>query len=167
MSVIHEAIKRARAAKTAPPVPSPGDKPAVTVKTARQAPAWLWWLMLFFVLAEGALFLSERSRRLGAEEKMRQAYLQMNDARGEYLEKSVSESRAAEELRELKTKYNDALRSKTQVLNEKQSVEYDNLTKQKMISDLTKKTHESQMEKLRLESELKALKAQAAQNASK
>lgn len=132
MSVVHEAIKRSSAAKNAPGVSPALSKPALTVEGARSSPAWLWWLMLFFVLAEGGLYLRERSLRLDAQEKM---------------------------LR-LKTKYNDALRSKTEALNAEQSVEYDNLANQKKVSDLTKKMHEIEMSRLRLEDEVKKLRAE-------
>ncbi len=160
MSVIHEAVKRARAAKAAPPA-SPADRsPALTVERTGGTPSWVWWLMLFFVLAEGAFYLRERGRRLDAEDKMRQAYLQLNDTRGEYLEKSATAIRSSSELDTLKTKYNEALRSKAEILRNTQHVEFENLAAHKKVSDLTKKLHETEMARLRLEGEVRELKAE-------
>lgn len=155
MSVLHEAVKRARGAKTPP-------RPALTIEREKGAPSWVWWLMLFFVLAEGALYLRERGERLDAEEKMRQAYLQLNDTRGEFLEGSARAVRAFSELDALKVKYNEAVRSKADILRNTQSVEVENLTAQKKIAELTKKLHETEMARLRLEEEARTLKAQPA-----
>ncbi len=126
MSVVHEALKRAG-------LP---EQPVLTVKSTGKQPAWLFWVMLFFVLAESALYWREHSLRLRAEEKMRMAYLELNDARGQSLEKTGTVRRAASDLRELRLKLT--------------GVETENLRKEKKISDLTKRLHESEMEKIRL-----------------
>ena len=126
MSVVHEALKRAGSPK----------QPVLTVKSTGKQPAWLFWVMLFFVLAESALYWREHSLRLRAEEKMRMAYLELNDARGQSLEKTGTVRRAASDLRELRLKLT--------------GVETENLRKEKKISDLTKRLHESEMEKIRL-----------------
>lgn len=140
MSVIHEIMKRAGAHPGAP-------RPSLTVRTAEGAsPRWMW-LMLLLVLGEGALFALERGRRLDAEGKMRQAYLQLNDARGESLERSASAVRASERLQALGAQYD-----KTQV---------EILGLQKKNAELTKRMHQTEMEKLRLEQELDALKKEA------
>jgi hypothetical protein len=163
MSVIHEAVKRARAAwqekRSQTPAPA---RAALTVRPAPARGAWLAWLMLFFVLAEGALYWRERALRLRSQEKMRAAYLELNDARGEVLQKKQVQIRNASELRELRTKLDEALRSKTEVLNAKQAVEYDNLDKQKKVSDLTKRAHKAEMDKFQLQYEINALKAELA-----
>ena len=178
MSVLHEAIKRAREARArqggksqpsaaAPPVaPADAPRPSLTVRSVRRAPAWIGWLMLFFLLAEGALYLRERNLRLHSEDKMRAAYLQLNDVRGEYLQKSDTVRRSASELRELRTKLDDALRSKTELAKAKQAVEYDNLNKEKNVSELRKQMHEIEMSKYRLQGELYALKAELAKVSS-
>ena len=159
MSVIHEALRRARQSRPTKNGPSnapTGEKPALTVRSSRQAPAWLGWLLMVFVLAEGALYLRERSVRLHSEDKMRAAYLALNDTRGD----------TTEEIRRLKVKLNEAERSKTAALNVKQSVEFDNLRKEKKVSELTKEMHLAEMSKYRLQDEVKALKAELAKLSS-
>ena len=147
MSVIHEALRRARAIR---------PKPSVTVRSRGPAPAWLGWLMLFFVLAEGALYLRERYLRTHSQEKMRLAYLALNDARGD----------STEEIRRLKVKLNEALRSKDDIASVKQSVEFDNVRKEQKLSDLTKEMHGLEMSKMRLQDEVQALKAELAKISS-
>ena len=92
--------------------------------------------MLFFVLTEAALCWREHGLRLRAEEKMRKAYLELNDVRGGYMLKSSTVRRSASELRELRAKLTE--------------VESDNLDKEKKVSELTKRLHETEMEKIRL-----------------
>ena len=171
MSVIHEAIKRARATrqegKQSPAAPksaaAEGIGPAaVVVKKEPLVLSWFVWIMLFFVLAEGALYVRERSQRLRSEEKMRAAYLELNDARGDFLDKKDSEKRVMTDLQELESKYNAALRSKAEVLRSKQDVEFENLDKQKKINELTKKNHELEMDKFHLEGQILNLKAELA-----
>ena len=140
MSVIHEAVKRARGEK------SP-QRPALTKKSPEFKPSVLVWVLLFFLIAEAALCWREHNLRLHSEEKMHQAYLQLNDSRGEYLEKSDTVRRSASELRELRAKLSQ--------------VESDNLEKEKKLSGLTKEIHQTEMEKFRLEDQIKTLKKSA------
>ena len=132
MSVVHEALKRAGGK----PNPPPAEQPSLTVKSAGKQPVWLFWVMLFIVLAEAALCWREHTLRVRSEEKMRMSYLELNDARGQSLEKTGTVRRAASDLRELRLKLTE--------------VETENLKKEKKISDLTKRLHESEMEKIRL-----------------
>ncbi len=118
MSVVHEALKRARGEEA--PV-----RPSLALKSPDKQPAVLFWAMLFIVIAEAIFCVREHQLRLHAEEKMRSAYLELNDVR-----------RTASDLRELRMKVID--------------VEKDNLQKEKKISGLTKRLHDSEMEKIRL-----------------
>ncbi len=141
MSVVHEALKRAGGKSNPPPAPSSttplsSEQPALTVKSTGKQPVWLFWLMLFFVLAEAALCWREHTLRLRSEDKMRASYLELNDARGQSLEKTSTVRRAASDLRELRLRLTE--------------VETENLKKERKISDLTKRLHESEMEKIRL-----------------
>ena len=162
MSVIHEAIKRARAIRQEKKQ-SPGDPasvpPQVVVQGGGTVPAWLLWMMLLFVLAEGGLYLRERASRLHSEDKMRKAYLELNDARGEYLDKSASHKRVMTDLQEMESKYTAALHAKEEALKAKDNVEFDNLTNQKKVNDLTREKHDLEMDKYRLEAEKDSLKA--------
>jgi len=138
MSVVHEALKRAGGGEPPPSStpPSGEQRPSLTVKSTGKQPAWLFWTMLFLVLAEAGLYWREHSLRLRSEEKMRSAYLELNDARGKNLEKAGSVKRAASDLLDLRMKLTE--------------VETDNLKKEKKISDLTRRLHESEMEKIKL-----------------
>ena len=136
MSVVHEALKRAGGKKIPPPASSSPLQPTLTVKSVGKQPAWLFWVMLFFVLAEAALCWREHILRLRSDEKMRLSYLELNDTRGQSLEKTSTVRRAASDLRELRLKLTE--------------VETENLKKERKISDLTKRLHESEMEKIRL-----------------
>lgn len=129
MSVVHEALKRAGGG-------APKERPSLTVKSPGKQPAWLLWVMLFFVVAEAGLCWREHSLRLRSEEKMRAAYLELNDARGQSLEKTGTVKRAASDLLDLRMKLTE--------------VETENLKKEKKISDLTRRLHESEMEKIKL-----------------
>ena len=139
MSVIHEAVKRARGGEESSSAPS---APLKAGKPSRKNA--LVWTLLVFVIAEAALCFREHDLRLHSEEKMRKAYLELNDTRGNYLEKSDTARRSASELRELRSKISE--------------VESDNFEKEKKISMLTKQEHETEMEKFRLEDEVKVLK---------
>ena len=161
MSVIHEALKRARDLHHKKPSSlsaSVEAKPALTVHSERKPGAWIVWLMSFFVLAEGAFFVRESAQRQRAEEKMRQAYLELNGARGDSLEirkeKVEMESRVTDLQRQLKKVVLD----KTELLGEKRSVELENLEKEKKISNLTKGLHQTEMGKYQLKEEVESLK---------
>lgn len=143
MSVIHEALRQARDPK------SP-KKTTTPVLVRSRASSWVWWAMLFFVLAEGALFLRERNMRLRSEEKMKLAYLELNDGRGA----------ASSEIAELNEKLREALRAKTELARSKQSVEYDNVEKEKQLSVLKKEKHEAEMGRYHLQDEVRLLKAE-------
>lgn len=159
MSVIHESLKRAREArqKKTPPV-SHEISPTITVRSERKAASRLVWLMSFFVLAEGAFFVRESALRQRAEEKMKQAYLELNDARGDSLDvrkkKKEMESRVMDLQRELKK----AVIDKTELISAKRSVELENLEKEKKISALTKDMHRIEMSKYQLKEEVDSLK---------
>ncbi len=84
--------------------------------------------MLFFVLAEAVLCWREHDLRLSAEEKMRMAYLELNDMRGGLMLKSSSMRRSASELRELREK--------------NYQLERENVEKELKISELTKRLHQ-------------------------
>lgn len=168
MSVIHEAIKRARQARQArqeknPPA-APSRAPDLTVRSAVRRPVWPWWVMSFFVFVSCALAWREHRLRLKSENKMRAAYLELNDVRGDFLEtkknKTEAEVRYASEINEMGQKLNDALKVKTELIHAKQAVEFDNLDKEKKLSLLTKKAHETEMDKFRLQDEVKALRAE-------
>ena len=129
MSVVHEALKRAGG-------DAPKERPSLTVKSPGKQPAWLFWAMLFFVIAEAGLCWREHALRLHSEEKMREAYLELNDVRGKNLDKGGTVKRAMNESLELRMKLTE--------------VETENLKKEKKISDLTRRLHESEMEKIKL-----------------
>ena len=165
MSVIHEAIKRARAVrqekKQSSGAPA-SEPPQVVVQGGGTVPAWLLWMMLLFVLAEGALYLRERGERIHSEDKMRKAYLELNDERGKLLDKNASHKRVMTDLQEMESKYNAALRSREEAFKAKENVEFDNLTNQKKVNDLTREKHELEMDKYKLQAEKDSLKAQLA-----
>jgi hypothetical protein len=163
MSAIHEAIKKAREARQekSPAAPSASaTKPSLTLKSPRQTPPWLWWAMLFFVLAEGALYLYERQKRARSEDKMRLAYLELNDVRGEVIDSEMKQSATKARIAQLEARLGEAEEEKARIESAKQRVEFENLDKEKKVSKLTKEMHEVEMTKFQLQDEIKALKAE-------
>jgi septal ring factor EnvC (AmiA/AmiB activator) len=134
MSVIHEAIKRARGGD------KPSPRPALTVQSGAKNPGWIVWAMLAFILVLSALLLRESSLRHRSEEKMKMAYLKLNDERGDFMDKRDTAIRTASELRELKAA--------------NLAVEEENFRKEKQVAEIKKKLHESEMERIRLEAAL-------------
>ena len=159
MSVIHEALKRAREARQKKsPLVSQNPDPAFTVRTSGRPAAWLVWLMSFFVLAEGAFFVRESFLRQRAEEKMKQAYLELNDARGDSLEVRKKKGEMESRIVDLQQQLKKAVLDKTDLLSTKRSVELENLEKEKKISELTKSMHRVEMNKYQLKEEVDSLK---------
>jgi septal ring factor EnvC (AmiA/AmiB activator) len=165
MSVIHESLKRARQPKDRA-TPS-GEVPALTVRTGRAPGVRLWWVMLFFVLAEGVLFVRESALRLRAEDKMRQAYLELNDARGNSIEAQKKSAQIGSQAEDLRDQLKKAVQDRADLLRAKRSVETENLEKEKKIAELTKSVHEVEMSKFQLKEEIQALRRElSAKNVS-
>lgn len=152
MSVIHEAVKRARSSqpeKTASRLSPEASSEKVPASSASPAILWVLAALALFEALALAWVVVEKSRTEG---KLQSAYLELNDVRGEALDakKGIvdSEARMGSENRILKKK-----------LKELESVEFENLEKERTISGLTKRTHEAEMARYRLEEEVRALKA--------
>lgn len=159
MSVIHESLKKARETRQPKDQATPsGEVPALTVRTGRPPSVRFLWLMLFFVLLEGAFFIRESALRHKAEEKMKQAYLELNDVRGNSLEAQKKKVQIESQVEDLRDQLKKAVLDKTDVLRSKRSVEMENLDKEKKISELTKTMHEVEMSKFQLKEEIRALK---------
>ena len=92
---------------------------------------WLSWAMFFLVLVESAFCVREHQLRLRAEEKMKLAYLALNDVRGQSLDSQA-----------LRRQLDQALREKSELARSHQSLEFDNLNKEKKISKMTRELHE-------------------------
>ncbi len=119
MSVINEALKRAREFSQKPG--SPANRPGKTTLDF-SSKAWiLAWIAVF--IAGASLYYREFQSHQKTQTKLQQALLKLNDARGEAMQAY-------------------GLVAKKQVL------EYDNLEKEKKISELSKQLHELKMDKL-------------------
>jgi len=159
MSVIHESLKKARESRQQKDPGTPaGEGSTLTVRAGRSPGVRFWWLMLFFVLAEGAFFIRESALRLKAEEKMKQAYLELNDVRGNSLLVQKKKIQIESQVEDLRNQLKKAVLDKTDLLRSKRSVELENLEKEKKISELTKTMHEVEMSKFQLKEEAQALK---------
>ena len=87
--------------------------------------------MFFLVLAESVFCIAEHQQRLRAEEKMKLAYLALNDVRGQSLDSQA-----------LRRQLDQAVREKNEYVRLQQSLEFDNLNKEKKISKMTRELHE-------------------------
>ena len=156
MSVIHDALKRARRSR---PIPAPGA-PLSAPGPKGSAPVWLWWLTLALFLIESGLLFHTYQRRLKAEEKLQNALLQLNDERARTLEllseKSVFDARLAQ----AEDERDQAILQKDAVSKAKQDVEFENLEKEKKMFEMSKQIHELEMVKWQLTNELNPLKIQ-------
>ena len=160
MSVIHDALKRARQSRSTPrpAAPAGAQPPAFGGGPKGGAPAWLWWLTLVLFLAESGLHFHTYQRRLKAEEKLQNALLQLNDERARTLEllseKSVFDARLAQAGDER----DQAILQRDAISKAKQDVEFENLEKEKKLYEMSKQIHELEMVKWQLTNELNPLK---------
>lgn len=171
MSVIHEAVKKARQVwkedqtpdrlSAVSPEPKTEKSHFSIQKTGRTAPEWVVWFLSALVLAEAGLCFWESNRRQKAEEKMKLAYLELNDARGNYLDakkdKEEVDLKRSREIRKLQEQMERAVAERREIAMQKQSVEFDNLQKTKKISELTKNIHQLEMDKYKLQDEVDEL----------
>ncbi len=155
MSVIHEALKR--------DLEKQSKKLDFFKITASQTP-WLWWVMLFFVAAEGGLFLRESALRKKAEKKLKLALLNLNDARGDSMDVKEDNAQVESEAEELKAKLKKSFMDQNEISAAKRAVEMENIKKEKKISELTTAAHQSEMRKYELQEEVQSLKKELAKS---
>ena len=171
MSVIHEAVKRARQDRAQRTVQEAKTQEVTTLRAGTGAGgSWILWVLSALVILEAGALVWVKSAKDHAEGKLTSAYLELNDVRGEYLDTKKglvdTEARLASENRALQTKLKELQAQKADIAAAKQSVEFDNLKKEKTLASLTKQAHESEMAKLHLEDEVRSLKAELAKRAS-
>ena len=127
MSIINEALKRAKeGGAPEPPPPATAPRPA----SAGPSKAWIAAGVAVFIAAS-ALYWREFQSRQGAQAKLQAALLQLNDARTQAAQADEEKVRALREMEAVAAKQRE--------------VEYDNFEKEKKISDLSKEVHELHM----------------------
>ena len=168
MSVIQDALKRARESrrqKESEASGAPPPAPSVVAVTVTKGPAvsWLWWLTLALFLAESGLIFREFQLRRKSETKLHQALLLLNDERGKSLDLLKEKTEFEGQLAALQDARDKAIAEKESLAQGKRRVEFENLEKEKKVSQMTKEMHVLQMRNVQLANEVQTLKRRVAE----
>lgn len=173
MSAIHEALKKARSVRKnqeSRPVEDARAQSAPVIevrqKTSRASVGWIVAVAMIGVAA----FSWEYAHATRLQKKLTQALLELNDTRGDYLsakkKKLEDTGKMSMNMEELKEKLRKAEADRNHTWFLKQTVEVENLQKEKKISELTKQKHDLEMTRWRLEDEVDQLKKEMDQQRS-
>ena len=153
MSAIHEALERAR---------DPQRKKDTRGVVPDSPPVLMMVTALVFVLfvVQSALFFRESYFRRKAENKLQQAFLQLNDERGKSLDLLKVGTEYEDRLAKLQKERDRILAEKESLARANKQVEFDNLAKEVKLSQMSKELHKLEVAKLELTEEIRSLKSQ-------
>lgn len=166
MSAIHEALKKARNVRKgqeAEPKTETSARMAPAVIEVRSTvnPAMVAWMVAIAMVGVAA-FSWQYARASSLQKKLTLALLELNDTRGDYLDSHKKKANEVDKLRSTVEQLNDKIRQLEKDRNHvwmlKQTVEVENLQKEKKISEITKQKHDLEMTRWRLSEELDELK---------
>ncbi len=165
MSAIHEALKKARSVRKDQDIRPVEDTraqsaPVIEVRQAASRSSLGW--MVAVVMIGVAAFSWEYAHATRVQKKLTQALLELNDTRGDYLsvkKKKIEDTdKMSTSIEDLKEKVRKAEADRNHTWFLKQTVEVENLQKEKKISELTKQKHDLEMTRWRLADEVEQLK---------
>lgn len=165
MSAIHEALKKARSLRKHQETPPVEDTraqsaPVIEVRQATSRSSLGW--MVAVIMIGVAAFSWEYAHATRLQKKLTQALLELNDTRGDYLnvkKKKIEDTdKMSTNIDDLKERLRKAEADRNHTWFLKQTVEVENLQKEKKISELTKQKHELEMTRWRLADEVEQLK---------
>ncbi len=165
MSAIHEALKKARSVRKNPEIRPAEDaraQSAPVIEVRQAAPRSTVGWMVAVVMIGVAAFSWEYAHATRLQKKLTQALLALNDTRGDYLsvqKKKIEDTqKMSTSIDDLKEKIRKAEAERNRVWLLKQTVEVENLQKEKKISEITKQKHDLEMTRWRLAEEVEELK---------